>query len=268
MATDTTPSVPLSRVLGRSERLTETPRLKHCAVTITGANGFIGARVSDLVRQRAIDDVAVFDCDLPHIDVLNPATLPDADWCLHLAAHKYATTAEVMPAEVADLNIRGTQNVVDKYGANVVLASTCKAADPMTAYGASKLIAERIVLNAGGRVVRFVNVLGSSGSVVPMWAATPGDEPLSVTACERMWMSPAEASHLLVAAMGWPTGRYALDVPAATPVADMAARLHPGRGQELVPVRRGDRVTERLVAEYEHAEPFCEGVVRIVHPFD
>ena len=51
----------------------------------------------------------------------------------------------------------------------MIFASTCKAADPITSYGASKLICERIILNSGGTVVRFVNVFDTSHSVTKIW---------------------------------------------------------------------------------------------------
>lgn len=254
-------------VLGRREILSALPDLDGATVLVTGSGGFIGSRIMDLLADMG---AIALGCEPPHADVLDPDTLPDADYCLHLAAHKYATTAEDSPATVADLNIRGTANVIARYGSNVVLASTCKAADPMTVYGASKMIAERAALNAGARVVRFVNVFGSSGSVLSLWGDVPDDEPVPIaTACERMWMSEAEAVRLMVAALGWPSGRYALDVPAAVPMDDFARRvLDPDRVCASIPPRRGDRIRERLVAEYEHAQSFVSGVVRIVHPFD
>ncbi|HWT24540.1 MAG TPA: polysaccharide biosynthesis protein [Solirubrobacteraceae bacterium] len=234
-------------------------------VLVTGSGGFIGQRVVGLLTAHWAWPVS---CEPPDRCVLDPRLLPEADWCIHLAAHKYATTAEDAPAHVADLNIRGTQNVVDRYGPNVVLASTCKAADPMTVYGASKLIAERVVLNAGGRVVRLVNVIGSTGSVVEQWAQLPEHAPVPVTDCYRMWMTRREAARLLLAATAWPSGRYALDLPGPEPVFAMAARLHPGRPTVRVPLRRGDRRVERLVAESEIAEPWVPGVIRIEHPAD
>jgi FlaA1/EpsC-like NDP-sugar epimerase len=234
-------------------------------VLVTGSGGFIGQRVGALLEEHG---ATVLGCEPPNGDVLYAASLPDADYCIHLAAHKYATTAEDTPATVADLNIRGTANVIDRYGPNVVLASTCKAADPMTVYGASKLIAERIVLNAGAKVVRFVNVCGSVGSVAEIWADTPADEPLKVTSCYRMWMTEAEAVRLLIAALDWPTGRYALDVPDPEAVWETMKRLHPNRTYDFMPPRRGDRVRERLVAEYETTVPHVSGVVAIKHPAD
>jgi FlaA1/EpsC-like NDP-sugar epimerase len=264
------PERPDHPILRRPETLLPAPA--GVAAVVTGSAGFLGTRV--LRHLNAPEDGLGVAFDLPE-SVLDIAVLrrlcEPGDWCLHLAADKYATSAEDRPGQVADLNVRGTQNVVDAFGPNVVLASTCKAADPMTVYGASKLIAERIVLNAGGRVVRLVNVLGSTGSVVEQWNRLPLAKSLPVTSCKRYWMTPDEASRLLVAATGWPSGRYTLAAPLSggpTAVMSVATRLFPGRRLRSIPLRRGDRPVERVVAEYESLEPFADGVLRIRHPFD
>jgi FlaA1/EpsC-like NDP-sugar epimerase len=259
---------PVTDLLGRPERPAALPRLDGLPVVVTGGHGYLGRRVVDLLGRAGAAPL-VFDA--PH-DVLDRDHLAllaaDGAWCVHLAAHKHAPAGEELPATVADLNVRGTRNVADAFQDRVVLASTCKAADPMTVYGASKLIAERIVLNAGGRVVRLVNVLGSSGSVLALWDALPEHEPLPVTDNLRMWMTAREATHLLVAALGYVRGRYAPAVPPPEPVALLAERAFPGRRIDWVPNRRGDRDRERLVGEYEVAFAFAPGVVRIVHPAD
>jgi FlaA1/EpsC-like NDP-sugar epimerase len=207
--------------------------------------------------------------DLP-CDVMDPFSLACFGWadvtvdaCIHLAADKYAAHGEEQPYRVADLNITGTQNVVDAFP-RVILASTCKAAAPITCYGASKLIAERIVLNAGGSVVRLVNVLGSSGSVTEIWAKVPEDEPIPVTNTERMFMQPHHAARLLVDALDLPPGRYA---PNNTPTVHMgvvARRLYPGRKTVRIPVRNGDRPVEQLTNEWERRVVLDDRTVEIV----
>jgi hypothetical protein len=171
-------------------------------VLVTGSDGYLGRMVCRLLTMRGHTPIGF---DLPQ-DVLTH-TIPEADACIHLAANKYATHAEENPAETAHLNIAGTQRIV-QHIPRTVLASTCKAAAPITSYGASKLIAERITLNAGGSVVRLVNVLGSTGSVTDIWDATPKGQPLPVTNCKRtathhgpdprpgtLWPQAGEAPH-------------------------------------------------------------------------
>lgn len=241
-------------------------------VLVTGSDGYLGKLCRTQLRESGVESLGF---DLPH-DVTDLAELAaftagyrQGLHCLHLAAHKHAPYGEECPAEVARVNIEGTANVVKLFGPNVVLASTCKAADPMTAYGASKLIAERIVLNAGGKVVRLVNVWGSTGSVAEIWKQIPESDPLPVVSdCKRMWMTPKDAVLLLTKALAWPTGRYSPDVSEPTSMIDTAHRVYPGRALCILPPRRGDRPTERLVGEYEWREPWRDGAQRICHPAD
>jgi len=225
---------------------------------VTGSSGFIGSRLCDRLER---DGWAVVRLDVEE-DVLSDWTA-DVDVAFHLAAHKHAPLGEEIPAEVADLNIRGTQAVVERTP-RVVLASTCKAASPVTVYGASKLIAERIVLNAGGSVLRFVNVLGSSGSVTDIWDELDG--PLPVTDCERMFVSPDEAVTALVEVASLPAGRYGMVAPLRH-MREVAAELYPGRQQVPVPLRRGDRPVERLLGEYETGVD-VGGLVAITDPWE
>lgn len=86
---------------------------------------------------------------------------------IHTAAYKHGPLAEENPREAASVNIDGTKNVLDLPNIRrFVLISTDKACDPIGVYGQTKAIAERIVLNARGTVLRFGNVWGSTGSVV------------------------------------------------------------------------------------------------------
>lgn len=238
-------------------------------VLVTGADGFIGVRVQKELEAKG------HECrtyDLPNGNVLDTEQLEEAadgcNACIHLAAHKYAGSGEEKPADVAHLNIQGTVNVAKVFGNRFVLASTCKAADAMTCYGASKLIAERITLNAGARVVRLVNVLASTGSVIDIWRQIPHPDPIPVMDCERIWMHGEVAAKLFVAALAYPTGRYAPKVGPARHMNQIARSIHPQRKTVDAPLRRGDRPVERLVAEYERAEPYAQNVVRIIHPAD
>lgn len=228
-------------------------------VLVTGSNGFLGQRVMRLLEQCGHEPVGA---DLDH-SVLSPGFSSDADAAIHLAAHKHAGMGEEFPEQVAHLNIVGTGNVV-RAVPKVILASTCKAAAPVTCYGASKLIAERIVLNAGGTVVRLVNVEGSSGSVTEIWGRVPEGDPLPVTDTWRMFITPARAAALLVYALELEPGRYAPTPRPLMSPAQLAAVRHPGRNTRPVPLRRGDRPVERLANDYETLVRAGDGLVRIV----
>lgn len=251
-------------LLNREQLQFPQPELQGSRILVTGASGFIGQIItSKLISLGA--SIAPVDIEPGgnQADILSDQwvrTIKETDSidaAVHLAAHKYATSAEDIPAQIADLNIRGTQNIADAIDGPVVLASTCKAADPCTAYGASKLIAERVILNHPyGVAIRLVNVLGSTGSVLETWRAIPENEPLPVvSACQRMWITPHEAADMLIYGLDLPKGVYGPNVPDALPVARLAERAFPGRQVVNEPLRRGDRVRERLVGEGELSEP-------------
>lgn len=231
-------------------------------VLVTGSAGFIGHRVCTLLRSSGH---GVIECDLEE-DVLrfNPGPV---DAVIHLAANKYATDGEINPYAACSFNMAATDAVLSM-APKVVLASTCKAADPITCYGASKLICERMVLNAGGTVVRLVNVLGSSGSVTDLWDAIPDDDPLPVTDCQRLFLDANSAARLFVAALDLPPGRYGPADTESLSVDALAARLHPGRPTVRIPLRFGDRPVERITNEYESARPHGNGFVRILDVWD
>jgi FlaA1/EpsC-like NDP-sugar epimerase len=239
-------------------------------VLVTGSDGHLAGHVIPLLKQRGHK---VCRMDLPDYDVTDLAAFRrfvGADACIHLAGLKYADRAELDPLPTVDVNVRGTANVVAVFGARAVVASTCKAADPETVYGASKLIAERIALEAGARVVRLVNVLGSPGSVTDIWAQVPPDEPLPVCDATRLFMDADTAARLFVDALDWPTGRYAPLAPRWLTLDQLAHRLYPGRPTDRVPLRRGDRQYERLRAACERGAPFWRAtdVVRIAGQHD
>jgi FlaA1/EpsC-like NDP-sugar epimerase len=256
-------------LIGRDRIQLDVPDLTGKTVLVTGSTGFVGSLVGRAISERGGEFLG-FDlpeCDVLDIDALR-AVSRHVDHVIHLAACKHAPLSEERPGEVAHLNIVGTANVVEVFGARTVLASTCKASDPFGPYGASKFVAERITLNAGGTVLRYVNVVGSTLSVVPLWAAIP-DGPLPVTDCLRIWMSPEEAIDLTLASLIWPSGRYALDVAhLAEPVIKLMERAFPGRDSVSIPLRRGDRPVERLVGEHEVASVFTPGVIQIRHLAD
>lgn len=237
-------------------------------VLVTGSDGHLAGHVIPLLKQRGHK---VCRMDLPDYDVTDLAAFRrfvGADACIHLAGLKYADRAELDPLPTVDVNVRGTANVVAVFGARCVVASTCKAADPETVYGASKLIAERIALEAGARVVRLVNVLGSPGGVTDIWAQVPDDEPLPVCDATRLFIDADHAARLFVDALDWPTGRYAPNGAMEAYVHDIAAMLHPGRLQTCIPLRRGDRKHERLNSACERSMRWTDDAVRITGQHD
>lgn len=243
-------------------------------VLVTGAAGSIGSVVVPQLRER--DKTLVVATDVDELDVRNPGQVQD--WVLrakphvilHLAGAKHAPEGEVSPRETTEINTLGTCNIVAAAGrAKVVLASTCKAADPETVYGASKLIAEREVLNAKGVVVRYYNVRETQGNVFRHWEALPAGAPLPVTDSWRYFITTEQAARLTIAALDFPSGRYTVDPGPAQHMGEVADKTWPGRKVVWVGRRRGDRHREPLHAKCERWEPLPgTGFVRILGEHD
>lgn len=271
----------LERVLGRPERplpLDEPlARLAGKRVLITGAEGSIGSAAGDLLKDTAkitATDKYVGDPPLDvrvESDVKAVLEAERPDVVLHLAAAKSAPEGERDPMSALEINVIGTRNVLAHapVGSHVVTASTCKACEPETAYGASKLVAERVTLNAGGSVARFYNVVESSGNVFEIWEQLAPDEPLLVTPCRRYFISLAEAVSLMIWTAILPPARYGFDPGDARDMHDVAADLYPGRAVTSIPPRRGDRIAEPLAARHEDVEQDAQpGLLRIVGAHD
>lgn len=245
-------------------------------VLVTGAGGSIGSALVPVLYAAGLSVVAtdVETMDVRFTSQVQPLIQSvEPDIVFHLAGAKHAPEGEKEPQDVLFTNAEGTWNVLracDLHAprAKVVLSSTCKACDPETAYGASKLIAERMVLNAGGSVARLYNVRETSGNVFRLWESIPEDQPIPVTGCSRYFISlhDAVALHLWAAVLG--SGRYAVDPGPEFYMPWLANTLYPGREQLSIPPRRGDRLTEPLHAACEAVEPLGNGLLGITSPHD
>lgn len=165
---------------------------------------------------------------------------------IHAAALKQVGTGEAQPFEVVKTNVLGTENVC-RAGPPVILLSTDKAVEPINAYGASKMLAERLTLAAGHAVVRYGNVLGSRGSIVPVFREQVArGVPLTITEPDmtRFVITLAEAIALVEQAIRRP-GLYIPDPVAAT-VAQFAEAVAPGYPTVIVGIRPGEKRHEKL----------------------
>jgi FlaA1/EpsC-like NDP-sugar epimerase len=195
----------------------------------------------------------------------------------HTAAHKHVPLMEANPVEGVKNNVFGTRNVVDasrKSGVQrFVLISTDKAVEPSSMYGASKLLAEEIVLREGRNghhflVVRFGNVLGSRGSILPLFRRQIlKGGPLTITHPDmrRYFMTIPEASSLVLQAGGAGLGGevYTLDMGESVSIRELAEQMIRFYGFEpeedisivYTGVRKGEKITEKLFASTEIPEP-------------
>jgi FlaA1/EpsC-like NDP-sugar epimerase len=199
-----------------------------------------------------------------------------ADVVFHTAAHKHVPMLEANPVEAVKNNVFGTKNIVDAaLAADVqrfLLVSTDKAVDPNSVYGASKLIAEELVLRreSPGKVflvVRFGNVLGSRGSILPLFRnQILKGGPVTVTdpKTRRFFMTIPEASSLVLQAggVGRSRGLYLLDMGEPVSIKEMAeqmVRFYGYEPQAEIPIiytglRPGEKLVESLWSNGDKAK--------------
>ncbi|MGB9801051.1 MAG: polysaccharide biosynthesis protein [Thermanaerothrix sp.] len=205
--------------------------------------------------------------DRPRLEVVFNDFRPEV--VFHTAAHKHVPLMELNVEEAITNNVLGTLNLVEVsltyLVERFVFISTDKAIRPVNVYGATKRLAEMIVLNAaqrsGGRysVVRFGNVLGSRGSVVPIFKrqiAQGGPITITHPDMKRYFMTIPEAAHLVlqVAGMGRGGDTYLLNMGQQIRILDLAedlirlSGLEPGRDIEIVftGIRPGEKLSEDL----------------------
>ena len=178
-------------------------------ILVTGSSGSIGKKIiKKLSKHTKFITKADIKLDITKNSNINKLKNKKFDYAFHLAADKRADYGEVNPSKVSMLNILSTSNVVKLKVNKIILGSTCKAANPITSYGASKLISERIVLNKMGNVARFVNVFDTSSSVTKIWKDISKNSKIPVTNCKRYFITLDEAVDLLLFTGLMPTGRY------------------------------------------------------------
>jgi FlaA1/EpsC-like NDP-sugar epimerase len=214
--------------------------------------------------------------DLDRMNVVFDAFHPQV--VFHTAAHKHVPLMEMNVEEAITNNVIGTRNVVEVSLNNdverLVMISTDKAIRPSSVYGATKRIAELLVLDAANRsglpysVVRFGNVLGSRGSVVPLFKrqiAKGGPVTITHPDMKRYFMTIPEAVHLVLQAfsMGHGSEVFVLNMGEQVRILDLAedlirlSGLEPDKDIEIVftGIRPGEKLSEELWDAWAQYEP-------------
>lgn len=201
--------------------------------------------------------------DLPRLE----KAMSGVDYVVHAAALKHVPIAEYNPMECIKTNIHGAQNVIDaslSCGVKRVIAlSTDKAANPINLYGATKLASDKLFVAAnnitGGRdirfsVVRYGNVMGSRGSVIPFFekliASGAKQLPITDERMTRFWITLQEGVDFVLKSFDRMHGgeTFVPKLPSMK-VADMARVLAPDLPHEIVGIRPGEKMHEVMCPE-------------------
>ncbi|MEW6220659.1 MAG: UDP-N-acetylglucosamine 4,6-dehydratase (inverting) [Thermodesulfobacteriota bacterium] len=188
------------------------------------------------------------------------------DYVIHAAAIKQVPAAEYNPSECIKTNIMGAMNVIDAALENnvkkVVALSTDKASNPVNLYGATKLCSDKLFTAANVyrgsdhetvfSVVRYGNVLGSRGSVVPFFKerARMGALPITDPRMTRFWITLDQAVHFVLRTMELAKGGeiFVPRIPSMK-ITDLATAIAPQCEQRIVGIRPGEKLHESMISE-------------------
>jgi UDP-N-acetylglucosamine 4,6-dehydratase len=266
--------------------------LNNRVVLITGGTGSFGKKFVEVVLQEykprklvifSRDELKQFEMaqrfkpeDHPCLryfigDVRDLQRLERAfngvDIIVHAAALKQVPTAEYNPIEAIKTNINGAENVINaaiNCGIKKVVAlSTDKAANPVNLYGATKLCADKLFIAANAlsgekgtrfSVVRYGNVLGSRGSVIPMFLKQRAAGVLTLTdeRMTRFWITVEQGVQFVIRCIGLMEGgeMFIPKLPSMK-ITDLARVIGPQCKQEIIGIRPGEKLHETLITEHD-----------------
>ena len=230
--------------------------------------------------------VSFFIGDVRDPERLRRAFQADVDVVVHAAAMKQVPACEYNPFEAIKTNVLGAQNVIDAaidVGVPRVIAlSTDKAVNPVNLYGASKLCAEKLFVQgnayAGTRKTRFAcvrygNVVGSRGSVIPLFLEQKrfGQVTLTDERMTRFWLTLDQGVDFVINALGKMRGGevFVPRIPSMSMI-DLASTLAPGCKVKVTGIRPGEKLHECLLSsdEARHAVALDDMyVINPEHPF-
>lgn len=206
----------------------------------------------------------------------------DVDVVVHAAALKQVPAAEYNPFEAVKTNIQGAQNVIEaaiEQGVERVIAlSTDKACSPINLYGATKLVSDKLFVAgnayAGGTktrfaVVRYGNVVGSRGSVVPLFKqlAARGTVPITDERMTRFWITLEQGVSFVIQSLERMSGGelFVPKIPSMR-VVDLAAALAPDARLEVVGIRPGEKLHEEMISASDSRQTVDMGSFYVVQP--
>ena len=265
------------------------PELSGKVILVTGGTGSFGrAFVTRLLAQHAPAKLIVFsrdeqkhfamqrELDDPRLrffvgDIRDRSRLLRAlrgvDIVVHAAAMKHVPLAEYNPIEAIRTNVDGAANLIDaaleREVETVVGLSTDKAASPVNLYGATKLCMEKLLVAANSysgkdgpkfKLVRYGNVVGSKGSVLPVFLHQRESGTLTLTepSMTRFWIRMDQAIDLVMLTLRDGRGGevFVPKIPACT-VATLAEAIAPDAEKQVIGIRPGEKIHELLITADE-----------------
>ncbi|MEW5922619.1 MAG: UDP-N-acetylglucosamine 4,6-dehydratase (inverting) [Candidatus Zixiibacteriota bacterium] len=204
--------------------------------------------------------------------------LNGVEYVIHAAATKIVPTAEYNPFECIKTNVNGAMNLIDacldRKVKRIVALSTDKASSPINLYGATKLCSDKLFIAANSyagsqdtrfAVVRYGNVMGSRGSIIPFFLSLKGNEELPITdeRMTRFMISLEQGVELVWHAFNDMEGGeiYVKKIPSMK-VIDIARAIAPEVKQKIIGVRPGEKLHEQMIgledalSTYEYQEHF------------
>lgn len=204
-------------------------------------------------------------------------------YVIHAAAMKHVHIAEYNPMECVKTNIMGAENIINaclETGVeNVVALSTDKAAAPINLYGATKLVSDKLFIAANNikgdnpirfSVVRYGNVMGSNGSVIPFFIKKKKEGAIIPITDERMTrfnISLQDGVEMVLHAMenAWGGEIFVPKIPSYT-ITDVAEAIAPHSKKEVVGIRPGEKLHEEMITSSDSFSTYDLGKYYVILP--
>ncbi len=223
---------------------------------------------SEMARKFNDDRLRFFIGDVRDRNRLYRA-MDGVDVCIAAAALKQIPTAEYNPMEASNTNIDGAENTInaalDDGVGNVIFLSTDKVCQPTTLYGATKLVAEKLFVQANAYVgrkrtrfacTRYGNVLMSRGSVVPLFKDQRKSGVLTITdeRMTRFWLTLEQGVRFVIRCLNeMQGGEVFIPKIKSMKIIDMADAIAPEARKRIIGIRLGEKLHETLMTEEESA---------------